>query len=359
MIAYFVFLGASLLYGNLFTKKKFFCFFIGLTLFLFLSLRSITVGGDLVNYELQYKTLHQTTIQSYYALRKTEILYVLFAKTCATISNGNFRFFLVACAFVFSIFFSISVYHLSDNQPLSWFYTICFSVLVYCLSGLRSSFGLVFGLMGCVHLFNPSFSKKKRHLFKFYFFVVIAFLFHYTSIIFAFVPLFLFLKKKKNYYYAFFIICFAVLLIGKTDFFYRLGNFFFPTKEYEISSSRGYGALIICLIIRLGVSIFTKNKYKKNSTYLVVCGLFEFSFLCQLLALSFSLWSRVTSFVFALALILFPNCLKFFNLNKNSLNLLLFAVGLVLVLYYIFELIKDSASIVPYKFLWEEPQIVF
>lgn len=321
-------------------------------LFLLISLRSLSVGGDLFSYYLRYKEISAFSISAYYEKEAIEPLFIIFCKICSILSKGSFRFFIVMCAALFSFFYSNFIYKISNHQALSWFFTICFEVLVYCLSGLRSSFGLIFGLTSTLYILEPKYRKEKYAKIKFLFYFVLAILFHYSAIIFFFVLIFEKARKKRWYYPAYFIVCILLCLFGY-KYIPLLAKFFFPTKEYLFSSDRGYGTLVIISIVWVGIHLLISKKNRKEQFYIAKM-LLELVFVTQLLSLYFSLWSRITMFVMILAFIYLPNCFDYQNLfNRKSFKLIVVFICAGLFAYYYYRLTVDSASIVPYCFFWK------
>lgn len=337
-------------------RKKtriYFAIFAFVIVFLLLALRDFSVGGDLYGYQIKYNHYSTTSFDRLFFAEKVEPLFILFNKACARISNCDFRFYLIACAFVFSSILSVSVYKLSNNQGASWIFIIAFSTLVYGLSGLRSSFGLVFGVLGYSFLicnFTGN-SSKKRNYFWYLFFTLIGSLFHYTALAFLILLPLEYLKRKKSYYFLYFALIVIVALFGNR-LFPILQDLFFPNKVYDFSSESGYGLMIIVVLIRLFLEFYVPKR-NRDEEYFTVIRLFELVFLSQVLSLYFSLWSRISQYFMVVALIMLPNLLMKSNKNDKNKQLIIFALSIVFFAYFIWSLSKDSAGIVPYRFLWD------
>ena len=334
-------------------SRLYFAIFAFVLVFLLLALRDFSVGGDLYGYQIKYNHYSVTSFDRLLFAEKVEPLFIIFNKACAKISNCDFRFYLVACAFVFSSVLSVSVYRLSNNQGASWIFIMAFSTLVYGLSGLRSSFGLAFGVLGYSFLicdFTSNNSKKKKY-FWYLFFTLVGSLFHYTALAFFILLPLEYLKRKRSYYFLYFVLIIAVALFGNR-LFPILQDLFFPNKVYNFSSESGFGLMIIVTLIRLFLEFYVPKK-NRDDEYFTVIRLFELVFLSQVLSLYFNLWSRISQYFMVTALIMFPNLLMKSDKNNINKQSIIFALSIVFFAYFVWSLSKDSAGIVPYRFLWD------
>ncbi len=333
-------------------NKKLFAFLMFTVIAVFVGLRSIYVGADTLNYKFNFEQIYNMSLLSYWKVRKTEILYLVFTKVIATLSKGDFRCFLIVSASVFAYALSLSISKISSRQGLSWFFFISFSNLVYGLSGIRSSFGLAFGLLGITYLIASEHSETENKT-KYLVLTLIAIMFHYSAIVYlAFLPL-IKLKKKKPKLYCF-SICFVALVfgsIGNRIVFY-LANVFFPTKEYEFTSSGGWGLLLLAVILLIYLKKVTISDCRDDKfDYLVVA--LELTIVLQILALQFGLMSRVAQYIFVIVLILLPDCLELSNFTYSTKKIVNSVICIAFMLFYIHSLIVDSSLIVPYAFMWE------
>lgn len=360
MLPYLITIFIPSLLAKFFKNKRLIVFTILVYFTIFIGLRSLTVGADTLNYEFNYSQIYSLSFSEYIANLHTEPLYLLFVKTIGIVSRGNFRFFLLISALIFSIGISYAINNLSSHIGLSWFFIIAFSTLVYGLSGLRSSFGLVFGLISFVFLnkylkYNKYLNdkdlknKKKRNLIACICYAIVATLFHFSAIVFLILPFLFFLRKKLRFYYIYyFVVVFALYFIGPL-FFNRLAAYFFPTKEYSFTSSGGWGLIIVSSFFRLFIGIFCKNKVK-DSKYCLLTFLLEMIIAFQFMALSFNLWSRVSQFLLVCALIVLPNFLYKTIFTYETKQLFTFLICAMFFVYFCSELIANSSQIVPYSF---------
>ena len=252
MVPYFVFLFFPLFLSGIVHNKRRYMFIMAIVLSAFLALRSLSVGGDLSGYYLYFNHLYVSGSSLEYTLALKEPLFYLLNKVCGILSHGDFRFYLSVCAVVFSFGLSYVVYKLSDCQWMSWYLITAFSTLVYGLSGIRSSFGLIFGLIGATYLLDKN--TDTYSIRKYIIFCIIASLFHFTSIIYlAILPL-LSLRRNKIKTYSLLLISsgFVLILFGDRIFPF-LNRLFFPTKEYSFTSTGGYGLLTIVGVIWVGI----------------------------------------------------------------------------------------------------------
>lgn len=335
-------------------EKKLFRNIMIVVCFLLLSLRSMSVGADIENYYTRYNTIFSYDI-SYENAGYSEPLFFLLNWLCGIISGGSFHFFVIVCAALFSILYSHAIYLLSSTQWLSWYLTVSFSVLVYAISGLRSSFGLIYGLISVYYLGRYIFKPNRKDLFYSVVFGLLGTLHHYSAIIYlVIIPLYWARSRHKKLYYFTIMFFIVIFLSWGSRITTVMKELFFASKIYDESSGRGFFMILIILLMIISMRVFIKRE-KVDSGYSLLMCLLEVSFAIQVLAFSFSLWVRVAQYTLIASLIMIPNYLERMSFTKGSKLIVIVVLCVFFLGWYVLSLVNNSANLVPYSFFWDDP----
>ena len=351
MVIYFVLLFIPILIQPFIGKyRKLYRNTMFLLIFLLLGLRDFSVGGDLESYQISYGYISRTSIFDVFQEYGTEPLFLLFNKICGSLSNGSFRFFLLASAFCFSAILSQIIYENCEKQWLSWFLFMAFGYLPYGFALIRASFTLLIGTYFLKYRLDPQSRLDKSSRLKFYFGEICAALFHYTGLVFFLIEPMKKLKTKKYYSIVYISLCIVVFVFGG-DIVEIFANIFFPNKVYSFSASGGMWLLIVIFLIRIVMALFFP-KTKKDERYIYFETLLELGILSQIITFHFSLWSRMTNLIVFYPFVVLPNYLSNLRLDKSFRVVMYLAVLALGVGMYFVQLNADSAEIVPYLLGW-------
>ncbi len=233
----------GLVKGKKWDKKCLTLFFI--IFIVLLSLRSIDCGVDLKNYNYIFNNLSTKSISNIFNLYNREFLFYALNKIVYVLFS-DFRVMIIISALISIIPILIVYKNESKNMllTLSLFLTIApFSVF---FSGLRQSLAI-----GIVFLSYP-FLKKKKCI-PFIITVLIASLFHKSSLVCLIIyPIYHFKHTKKIFY--FFVPLLIITWIFKNQLFSTIIQFVDPLyqERYNIIESTGaYGMLILLLMLDL------------------------------------------------------------------------------------------------------------
>lgn len=310
-------------------------------LFLISAFRSVEVGGDLINY---IPFFHKTAYMGIKEILNSnyELGYIIFNKIINFIYNND-QFFIFMSSLV--VIFFIAKY-ISRYSLLPWLSYYLFVSLMF----FGSSFNLVRQSMAMAIVLNSIKYIEERNLKKFILNIFIASLFHRTAMI--FIILYFTSKYKINIKYFFVMILSAIGIILFGD---KIISILMNSSERyldytdKISSGNGYGMLAMLIIVLLFGLIFGKNSDEDKFKLKIHYHMIILAILMQLLALKFSLFSRVTSY-FSIGLIVFIS-----NIIKSRPEIYIrylgeIAVCILTVIFFVYSSQLDLNGILPYIF---------
>ena len=155
---------------------------IGSLLFLFFVIR-FNIGRDLISYCVSFNVFKQEPYRVLEVAAHRNTLYFLLIGLCVKLFN-DYRWVMLVFNVISLSLCAVTIYRNSKNMVFSWLILIGSGVLeVYYASGIRQMTAMSIFFFG-FYTFLP---KKKYVLYEL--FVLIAFLFHETVIVAAFIPL--------------------------------------------------------------------------------------------------------------------------------------------------------------------------
>lgn len=330
----------------LFKNKKQQTIICGMILFGISAFRNSEVGIDMGSYIPLFHRISYTALRDLVNI-DSEYGYVVFNKLVGTVYTND-RFLIITTSAFIIFFVSKYIYKNSKNSWLSFF---LFVTLMY----FGSTFNLLRQSMAMVITLNSIKFIEKRNFKRFMIYLFIAMLFHKTAI--CFMALYLISKFKINYKYIFsLVICvFFITLFGDVIVGVLINSIDKYNLRYNdyIISGQGFGMLILLI----GVTIwgFLFGKYKSNDTdnFQIYYHMMILSICSQLIALRFSLFTRVTNY-FSIAMIIFiPNVIQ--SIPKKGMRYFsVLYVCILTVLFYLYVLKIDVNGIVPYSFMWKK-----
>ena len=330
----------------------------GITLFIIVAFRDITVGGDLVNYLHYYRSFSEMNLVNAIEGIRWEAGYITLNKIVALISNASERALLVVVALITTLGITRFIYKYSKVQWLSWYLYITMGFLIYPLSGLRAAIAMVIGLNGIgflVQMLKKTDSKnnrvkKKRPWIGYYLNVFFATPFHNTAIVYSLLYPLCKLRLNLKYYLTLTIFGLVGYLYGGPMLNY-LANNFYPSYVNAITvSDGGYGLFLLIFLVLISGIIIVPKQSKESPEYKVYNHILSLALVLQIITLKFSLFSRIVEFLSVTIIIYIP-----FIISKMRKEDQVFAVIFVclasLFLFYGF-LSTDSGGVVPYKLMW-------
>lgn len=300
------------------------------------------IGADYSAYENMFYNIKNSNV-----LLNIDIVepgYYLLNKMFSCLDNGFFYMnFLIAAITMF--FFYISILKLSNHPFSSVLVFVSFCLLYQCMNQTRQMLALSLCFYSIIYLLN----EDKR---KFYLIIVIASLFHYSSLIILIINFvsIKFTKKTLKIYLILFILSPFIYNI----FIYLLN--FTPYREYLGSyyDNKLLTSVIINTIVRmifLGF-IMLNLKYKNmNKKTIVLMHMACICFFIQLLTLKSSFFARLSTYFFISYIVLIPELyFKLFR-KKDSIVIasIIFVVAFSIYHYIYYKEQSNSMGIDDYK----------
>lgn len=310
-------------------------FFICFTFILMIGLmRNPSLGVDVDNYSNYFLRLYSSNnITFFLSDFKYDIGYVLLNKF-VRLFTSDFRIFenIVYC--ISYGIFSYLIYKRSKYPALSFLIYIGFGFIGTNLCILRQSIAFSICFLSFDYL-------KRDKIYTYFFLIILAMTFHKTAIFFT---LSYILVKgesikisiiKKNI-----LIILSILLeMYFISFIYK-----FNSNDYSnISvSGEGYKLLVFYILVSIILRIIIGNRNFEDEIKDYECSFSSIYF--QIVALNFSLFTRITSYYELMYTLSVPNISKKSEFNKFYVLVFTFMFSIL----FIFELINDGCQIVPY-----------
>lgn len=347
ILGFFIFITGS---GK--RKKKLYVIVSFTSIFLISGLRGYTVGTDTVNYQQLFILVSNVDFSNIFVWSRTEPGYLLLTKILSIVTiEPQAITILNSAIIVFGI--ALFVFYNSDNVCIS---TFLFLATFYFCASLNISRQFIAVALIC----NSFYFFKRGKIKTFIAIVLLASLFHISSIVFIFAIFLKHIKPKAISFILITLISFAISLIV-IQFNYILMSLL---SHYEVYIGTSYfleksvrGAIIIwfCQLCLACFSIYFISKdsskmekaEKEELFYLSV--FMVFSVTIGIIGTKIYIFNRISNYFGIFMIILIPKILnKFKNFSKLFYLLLIF----LMTLYYYYMLNTGTEGVVPYKFFW-------
>lgn len=369
MIPYLIAFSLSLIFIALsikFDKKGYkkgnkICVFISIFIIsLFAGLRSETIGTDVLVYVKPY--LDFINLYGLNWLMKysdCEILYLLFT-TFVSILGGDLKLLLFLITFLISLLVYLYAYDNKDETDLFSVYA------VYLFVFLGISFNLVRqSIAMAIILYSTKYLRNKK-IFKFIISIIIASLFHSSSLIMLVLyPMYSMFGKKTEPLFKFIIIILSVVIVVfipfLSNYLYLISSRFNPDKFKDAMYSHiniNYTwefVKIITLLFMLGLLKYNKNidNNKYNLNYFNFCKfLLILDFIFFQMGAIFKFSERFSYYFMLISyMYLIPCFLDIFLIDSKKNVIAYIFIFLILLFYFYFIYVQlGVSSIIPYKF---------
>jgi wzy len=232
----------------------------------------------------------------------------------------------------------------SNLSSLSFLLFVSFGLMTFCMFILRQAIAVAIVLLGIEQLLER---KYKNYLI----FVLVSCLFHYTAVIaLFFIPLVWFrsiniLLLRRMLYITGTIIVGEFLLPALVPLYKR--------NDYSHFIIRGEGKsyFIVLLFLFFIIGFLQRNQFKTGKFYVVdrmkQVKWFEVSLTTiyfQIIALYFSLFTRMVNYSLIISLVYLPNTLEFIG-KKSKLFVVCYILIICMVMYYVCVL---RSPLIPY-----------
>ena len=296
--------------------------------------RNERLGVDVANYKYYFDNLYNSnSLKEILGMNKVDSGYVILNKITYLFTH-NFRVLEVIIYIISFTIFSIIILKRSQYPSLSFLIYVGMGFIGINLCILRQA--IAYSL--CFASFDY---LKRDKYFQYFSLLGLAFLFHKTAIFFIIT----FYIKCRSIIKNSLIRETAIIIISVLSSYYLLPNLY---KYYSVDYSsiniigKGYKLMILYILITLSLYYIMKKSKLNNDIYDYKCS--KLSIYCQLIALRFSLFTRVTNYFSLLFTLSIPNII---HRSKNRRIYYFIAMSIFSALY-LYSLFNDDLKIVPY-----------
>lgn len=337
--------------------RDFFVLILVTYLFVITGWRSYTVGTDTINYVSFFSYLG-SPISDMHFFDLLEMLHARFEYGYVLLNRlvyhftENPRWLLIICALITYCMLFVFLKKVSKDPYLSLVMFVCLGYMASGMNTIRQGIAAAFIMISYIFLL------KKRGVFLCIFFIVLAFLFHKTAILFL---LAVFLRNwkftKKNV---------VVLLLGSflvSIIYGKLENLINQINYTDYANSgitSGYLGitlnillllyfLVICVMSIKNTNLMLHKDIKLDSDILPI--LIIISIGVYIVAFNFSQLTRIASYFEIAAIVYVPNCLR--TIENIKLRMTLVWLTYIVLLFYFFIIIflrPQWTNITPYVF---------
>lgn len=340
---------------NLNRKNKKFAIFIFIFFFIFAAFRSIYIGNDSESYSIEYENINTFT-PFWLTEGRLEPSYQYLCKFIKIyISKDVLALFIITSLFL-QFFFVRFMYLNSKKLWLSIFLFVTFQYYFFFVSAIRQGIAQVFCLLAYNYL-------RKDKLKYFFAYVLLAFTFHYSALVFIILPL---LKNIKFTLKKVFLIgLITVVVFILLNPFLQLilpsisyGTDYLDQTEGISDDFSRLGAVFMALtsfFIVLFAFIFGYHKLAdKNLSvkYELWCAIF--SLIIGVLAIKFGILIRFTYYFGLISVIMIPNIISTIkNIKTKNLMIGSWLVFTFINIFIILYFRPEWFNFYPYEFFWE------
>lgn len=322
--------------------KKTYLFWCGFIILFFIAFRNKDLGSvDSQNYYNNWVTLRDADWEKFKYIAnesnmETGYLFMIFFIS-KVFYYPQFVFVLSGLLFVIAI--CKTVYDNSKDVILSMVLYVCLGMYIFMVQGLRQSLSISLCLLSisCI---------KKRKFIPFLLYLIPAFLFHRTSIV--FLPMYFLYGFNFSAKTKWSLAITAIVLVVLSPLIARIANQFLD-REYKNAANTGamiasaiYGIIIVLAFIFLG----ERNTDRVESFFIVMTvigGAFYLSRYVGAQALE-----RISFYFIAGQIIVLPSIIsKFDDKSKTVINVVVCILAITLFLYRIY-----TSYTIPYRFFW-------
>lgn len=314
-----------------------------LQLILIAALRNESVGADTLGYSDYFTIIRDNSLQHCLDYLRLEPLYVVYNKALSFFSSDP-RILIVANSV---IIYTVIVNSIYKYSPVIWISIFLFVSLGFFDSSLNVSrqwMAITITVISYPYIIE-------RKLYKFIICIVIAFLFHYSAILFMIVyPLYNF---KITWKYVALVVLSALIIrtVAAAVYFYILSFTYAADMEVDLGSG-GYGMLTMLSATML-CGMFLKPKHLSDEERLFY-HLMILAASLQILSLTVSIFVRVVLY-FQLGMIFYiPIIIK--HQKSIVVKTIISSFIIIMTSIFYFGIVISPATrqgTVPYLFFWE------
>ena len=356
----FVPFSALLFYSNLSkssykTRNYNYAFFVFILLFVISGFRNIEIGNDSLAYNSEFNDLE--ILGSFWKIEgRLEPGYQYLCKFIKIYLSDKVNVLFIITSLFIQFFFVRFMYLNSKKLWLSVFLFISFQYYFFFVSAIRQAIAQVICLIAYEYL-------KKDKLKYFFGYILLAFTFHYSSLIFAILPLFRKLKFTFKKVLVSIVIASFLFVVLTPVLQYIVPSISYGTDYLDggVSDdlSTRLASILLALMSFLIVLFAFKFNYHKNAET-NVCVRFELwcsliSLFIGVLAIKFGILIRFTYYFGLFSIVMIPNIISTIQNSKmkNIMTKGWFIITFVNICVILYNR-PEWFNFYPYKFYWEK-----
>ncbi|WP_338655187.1 EpsG family protein [Sporosarcina psychrophila] len=332
----------SLAIRNIETKNKFIIILSSLGIILVQSLRSPSVGVDVIGYLIGYELIESIDVFSNDKLFNYEIGYMIYSLIFAKLNFSN-QIYITVIVLSIIIPVAYTLYKNSKNLSISIFIYITLGFFAFSFSGLRQMIAIAIVFYSFKYI-------KERKIIKFLLFIFLGWTFHISAIIFIFAYPLYFIKLKLRHFIMI-IPLFIIIYLLRSSIFLRIYQIY-KGEEGEVVITNAYTMLLVMILIYLLSYVFGSVKnvnlnLNAYRNYLLI------SIFIQIFASQSNIAMRAGYYYYIFVTLLIPEVIK----NQKDPKIRIISVYmLIAALLYFFSITVGSGqmNITPYNFFWND-----
>lgn len=311
-----------------------------------LSLRGISCGIDLLNYQSRFESVSLSSFTESIASSSFEYGYNIFVLVCKWFVN-DFRFFLIICSLISVVPIMLLYFYGTEHNLLTISLFVAVAPFTMFFSGLRQAIAIGIGAI-CYH-----FSKKNK-IIPFLIFAALAVSFHQSAVVLLLIYPLTHAKITKKWIIPISVLYIVIMVFNKSIF----GLFLGLSEKYEsryIISDTGAYTYLIMLILFVIYSFIIPNEEDKE--LLGLRNLLVVALFIQCFAPINTVAMRLNYYFLIFIPILIP---KIIDNAKPQFRKLANISSVVFICFFIFWFFKEAYTgsnilhVFPYIPFWEE-----
>ena len=356
MIIYFVILGLVFLLGLMLKpnknkkNKKFYLIIVFLLLAIVAAIRHESVGVDTSQFCNDYIRISEIDFKYLGSVMRYEYGFLYICKLLTLICSDPQILIVISSIFInFAVIYFIHKH--SDDVTLSCLMYVLLNYYFMYMNAMRQAIAL-----GIILIFLSNYLNDKKKL-KYIFGVILASLFHSSSLIMLVIPFLNKFKFKKNF--IFYTVVLSILILPFTN---NISNLLFSlsdkyggysTTEFAVSN---YVAAIFNLLVSLSFYILLMINYDKAKDKLDNCYFYltTFNVFLNLLTISSTIFGRLAHYFSVYNIIIIPAVISLVK-DKDKRIKIRYAICTFMFIYWLIIAIyrPEWYGTIPYKFFWE------
>lgn len=310
-------------------------------LVLFLIVRDPSVGVDTKNYQEIFEYTHEKGFIELLSIGRHELGFKYYSKIISMIYN-NYSFFLMITSVLSMLGVLFFIKDNSKNYFSSLLIFITFNFFGYYFGILRQVLAISVLLISIKYI-------KERNLWKFVFCVLLASLFHKTSLVFLPLYFIAYIKIDKTKFIVW-ISAIFIFLIFKQWILDFIINYIFEPSSFNVKIGEGYKMLIFLSGLSVLCYFIQDKLVEQDKNNQLFINMVFLATIIQTIATVFSVAYRVTFYYAFAIIILIPNIIELIKNRKFKIgiNVLMY---ILLTLYYL-HMTSDLTEYVIYRFIF-------